>query len=209
MSSTMKLLLTGFEPFGESKVNPSEQVVRSLARQGIDGVDIYTVILPVQRTRGPETLVRAVQGTQPDAVLCLGEASRRMAISIERVAINLMDYRIPDNAGEQVVDVPVVPGGPAGYFCTLPVRAMLKAVGAAGIPAELSLSAGSFLCNQVIYTLLHHLASHHLETRAGFVHLPRLPEQVANQHPVAPSMSLETMSEGIRAAIGAIQAQPA
>ncbi len=200
----MKLLLTGFEPFGESKVNPSEKVVRALAQQGVDGVELFTVILPVDRVRGPDTLVRAARGTNPDAVLCLGEASRRIAVSIERVAINLMDYRIPDNAGEQVVDAPISPGAPAAYFCTLPVRAMLAAVCAAGTPAELSLSAGSFLCNQVTYALLHYLATNRLDTPAGFIHLPRLPEQVAGQTPAAPSMSLETMITGVRAAIGAI-----
>ncbi len=200
----MKLLLTGFEPFGDSKVNPSEKVVRALARQGVDGVELFTVILPVHRVRGPDTLVRAARGTRPDAVLCLGEALRRIAISIERVAINLLDYRIPDNAGEQVSDVPIVPGGPAAYFCTLPVRAMLAAVCAAGIPAELSLSAGSFLCNQVTYALLHDLATNRSDTPAGFVHLPRLPEQVAGQTPAVASMSLETMVAGVHAALGAI-----
>src|SRR5512146_3041576 len=121
----MKLLLTGFEPFGGSPVNPSEQVVRAIERQGIKGVQLQTAILPVERIAGPAMLIRAVQNDKPDAVLCLGEASRRAAISIERIAVNLLDYRIPDNAGQRVVDEPIVPNGPAALFISLPVRAML------------------------------------------------------------------------------------
>lgn len=200
----MKLILTGFEPFGESQINPSEQVVRALEREKIPGIELHTAILPVERVHGPQVLLDAVKRVQPDAVLCLGEASRRMAISIERVAINLMDYRIPDNAGQQITDEPIVRDGPAAYFCTLPVRAMYEAVHAAGIPTELSLSAGVYLCNQVLYTLLHHLAQNRIEIPAGFIHLPALPEQVAARDALIPSMSLETMVRGVRVAIEAI-----
>ncbi len=201
----MRLLLTGFEPFGKSHVNPSEQVVHALSREKLSGVELLTSILPVDRTRGPEALIRAFEQHQPDAVLCLGEAARRMAISIERVAINLMDYSIADNAGNQVADEPIVLDGPAAYFVTLPIRAMLGAVRAACVPAELSLSAGAFLCNQVTYSLLHYFAQHHLKNTAGFIHLPRLPEQAVECDPIVPSMSLDTMLTGIRAAIGAIR----
>lgn len=203
----MRLLLTGFEPFGGSKVNPSEQVVCALAREKIAGIDLRTAVLPVDCARGPATLIRAVEESQPDAVLCLGEASRRIAISIERVAINLMDYRIADNAGNQIVDEPIVADGPAAYFVTLPVRAMIDAAHAAGVPAELSLSAGAYLCNQVAFSLLHHLSQKRSKIRAGFVHLPALPEQVSGHHPPIPSMGLETMVKGIRAVIGAIKAK--
>jgi pyroglutamyl-peptidase len=197
----MRLLLTGFEPFAGSPINPSEQVVRALEREGIPGIDLQTAILPVDRVQGPAALIAAVQRGWPDVVLCLGEATRRMVISIERVAINLMDYRIPDNAGQQVMDEPIVPGGPAAYFSTLPVRAMLDAMCAAGIPAELSLSAGAFLCNQVLYTVLFDAAEHHPQMVAGFIHLPSLPQQVAGKNPPIPSMGLETMVAGIRVAI--------
>ncbi len=201
----MKLLLTGFEPFGESDINPSEQVVRILAREKIPGIVLHTAILPVERVRGPRLLLEAVQHIQPDAVLCLGEASRRIALSIERVAINLMDYRMPDNVGQQIVDEPIVRDGPAAYFCTLPVRVMYAAVRAAKIPAELSLSAGAYLCNQVLYTLLHYLTQNKMNVRAGFIHLPALPEQVAAHDVPIPSMSVETMVTGVKAAIGAIK----
>ena len=202
----MKVLLTGFEPFGSSQVNPSAQVVRTLARDGIPGVALHSAILPVDRQGGPATLLNAVRALHPDAIICLGEAARRMAISIERVAINLLDYRMADNAGHQAIDEPIVPDGPAAYFVTLPVRAMLEAVRTAGIPAELSLSAGAFLCNQVTYELLHYLTTHQLDIPAGFVHLPALPEQVTNAYPPMPSMALETMTCGIRAVIGTLQA---
>ena len=202
----MRVLLTGFEPFGGSQVNPSGQVVHTLARDGVPGVTLHSAILPVDRQGGPATRLNAVRALHPDAILCLGEAMRRMAISIERVALNLLDYRIADNAGHQAVDEPIVPDGPAAYFVTLPVRAMLEAVRAAGIPAELSLSAGAFLCNQVTYELLHYLTTHQLDIPAGFVHLPALPEQVANVYPLMPSMALETTTCSIRAIIGALQA---
>jgi pyroglutamyl-peptidase len=202
----MKVLLTGFEPFGGSQVNPSEQVVGRLARDGVPGVTLHSAILPVDRQGGPATLLNAVRALHPDAILCLGEATRRMAIAIERVALNLLDYRIADNAGHQAIDEPIVPDGPAAYFVTLPVRAMLAAVRAAGIPAELSLSAGAFLCNQVTYELLHYLTTHQLDIPTGFVHLPALPEQVTNAYPPMPSMALETMAHGICAVIGALQA---
>jgi len=200
----MKLLLTGFEPFGESKVNPSEQVVRALAKQEPAGISLETTILPVDRVRGPAELIQAVERSQPDAVLCLGEAGRRMAISIERVAINLLDYRIADNSGNQVTDVSIVPEGPAAYFVTLPVRAILEAIQKRGVPAELSLSAGAFLCNQVTYELLHYLAVNAINIPAGFIHLPSLPEQAAQAPGPIPSMSTETMILGITAALQTI-----
>jgi pyroglutamyl-peptidase len=200
----MRVLLTGFEPFGSSKVNPSEQVVQALSAEPLPGVDLYTAVLPVERQRGPAVLMQAVEVYRPEAVLCLGEAGRRAAVSVERVAINLLDFGIADNAGSQAVDEPIAPDGPAAYFVTLPVRAMVAAVLAAGVPAELSLSAGTFLCNQVAYELLHYLAGRQLAIPAGFVHLPLLPEQAVAAGITAPTMSLETMCRGVKAAIGAI-----
>ncbi len=200
----MKLLLTGFEPFGGSSVNPSEQVVRALADQTFEGIALRTAVLPVDRVRGPAELIGAVQHCQPEAVICLGEAARRAAISIERVAINLLDYRIADNSGNQTRDESIVPGGPAAFFATLPVRKLADAIRGVGVPVELSLSAGTFLCNQVMYELLHYLALNKLNVPAGFVHLPPLPEQVVGNLIPSPSMSLETTLRGISAAICAI-----
>ena len=195
----MRLLLTGFEPFDGSTVNPSEQAVRRLAAEGFPGVDLVTAILPVDRLRGPEKLLQAVEESQPDAILCLGEASSRAVLSIERLAVNLLNFAIPDNQGVQVEDEPIIPGRPAAYFVTLPVRKAIEAVQAAQVPVELSLSAGSYLCNQVLYMLLNFLSQRGLDVPAGFIHLPRLPEQAASQKKPAPSMSLETSLCGIKA----------
>jgi pyroglutamyl-peptidase len=195
----MKILLTGFEPFGGSPVNPSSQVVSALASHSIENVELHTAILPVTHVSGPAALVRAIESSMPDVVLCLGQAGGRSVLSIERLAVNLLDDSIADNSGAVLTDQPVVAGGPAAYFVTLPVRALLGAIRAAGVPAELSLTAGAFLCNQVLYTLLHHIAVNALPIRAGFIHVPFLPEQVVDRP--APSMGLETMCAGVHAAL--------
>ena len=209
----MRVLITGFEPFGGSTLNPSQEVVQRLASQPPVGIELHPAILPVEHRLGPSELLRAFDLYQPEATICLGEAGGRTCISLERVAVNLVDDLIADNAGEQWIDQPVVPGGPAAYFVTWPVKPMLQAMLAAGVPAELSLSAGAFLCNQVAYTLLHALATHELYNRipAGFIHLPKLPEQAAAQKLSNPrssslaTMCLEVQTRGIAAGITALQ----
>jgi pyroglutamyl-peptidase len=203
----MHFLITGFEPFGGSQINPSEQVARKLAGQVLDRSVIHTQILPVDRVLGPAKLLDALTAHPPDAVLCLGEASGRPGISLERVAINLLDFRIPDNSGNQVVDLPVVPGGPAAYLSTFPLRQMVESINNAGIPVEISLSAGTFLCNQIFYHLMHFLAAHERNIPAGFIHLPALPEQMAQQSKFGPSMNLDLLLVAIKAAVACI-AQP-
>jgi pyroglutamyl-peptidase len=200
----MKILLTGFEPFGGSTINPSEQAARALDGQVICGAQVVTAILPVEWQTAPGALYRALDDHRPDAVLCLGEAAHRPVLTIERLGINLLDFRIPDNAGLAVTDQPVVPGGPVAYFVTLPVRAVLTAVQNAGVPADLSLTAGTYLCNAILYCLLHHLAGQGSRIPAGFIHLPMLPQQAAASTNNLPSMSLETILTGIKAAIDVI-----
>ena len=197
----MRLLLTGFEPCGGSSLNPSQKAVEQLAQEGLPGIELVTAILPVDRLRGPERLLQMVEHTRPGAVLCLGEAPNRPVLSLERLAVNLLSFPIPNNQGEQVEDEPIIPGGPAAYFVTLPVRRAFQAILAAQVPIEISLSAGSYLCNQILYTLLNYLAHSESDIPAGFLHLPRLPEQVASQEKPAPSMSLETSLRGIRALV--------
>lgn len=187
-TSAMKLLITGFEPFGGHAANPSEQLARALA-----GADAACAVLPVDRERGPRTLLEALRREDPSAVLCLGLAAGRTALSVEQVAVNLLEYPMPDNAGNQVIDQPVAAGGPAAYFATLPTRQMVAAIRAAGVPAELSLSAGAFLCNQVMYTLLHHAAVNHLSLVGGFLHVPALA-----------AMDFETQLRGVKAAVNLI-----
>lgn len=200
----MKLLVTGFEPFGGSSVNPSQLVVQALTSTKLPGIELVTAVLPVDQIGGPATLIQAVRDTQPDRILCLGEAGRRPALSVERVFVNLMDYGIADNRGNQTIDEAIANDGPAAYFATLPVRAIAAAIAAAGIPVELSLSAGAYLCNQVSYALLHFLHTEKLTTPAGFMHLPYLPQQVASMPRLLPSMSLETMVQGVTIALQTI-----
>jgi pyroglutamyl-peptidase len=194
----MKLLLTGFEPFGSNTSNPSQKLVESLPEDSIKEINLFKVILPVDQAHAPTVLKTYLNKHKPDAVLCFGLASGRAKISLERVAINLMDFRIPDNAGNTITDQAVVAGGPAAYFSTLPVRSMLAALQAEGIPAELSLSAGAYLCNQVFYTLMHWLMQGNLPVKAGFIHLPALPEEAAQTGKATPSLTLD---QDIRAAL--------
>ena len=201
----MKILVTGFEPFGGNPVNPSEQVVMYLREILIPTIDLATSILPVDQNRSGKKLIEVVEMVQPEAIFCLGEAVRRSVISVERVAVNLEDYRIPDNAGSQITDQLVIPGGPAAYFATLPVRKIFEKIHLAGIPVELSLSAGSFLCNQVLYEILHYLGLHRLPAKAGFIHLPSLPEQAAKLEPKLSGMELNIALKGVLAALEGIR----
>jgi pyroglutamyl-peptidase len=189
----MKVLITGFEPFGESSLNPSQILVEGAPDSFPNGIEVVKAILPVERAAGPEALIDALLRHQPDAAICFGLAVGRPVISLERVAVNLMDYRIPDNAGETVQDQPVAADGPAAYFSRLPLAAMLESLQSNGIPAELSLTAGAYLCNQIFYTLMHHLATHQREIPAGFIHLPACPEQAAHFSKPLPTMSLDLL----------------
>ena len=160
----MRLIVTGFEPFGGAAVNASWEAVRRL-----EGVEKH--LLPVSFSRaGAE--IRALVATGPDAVLCVGEAGGRSAISVERVALNLMDARIPDNDGAQPVDAPISPGGPAACLATLPTRAIAARLTAAGIPAELSYTAGTYVCNSAFYALMDAVAQSGRAIPAGFIHVP-------------------------------------
>ncbi len=203
------LLLTGFEPFGGDALNPSAQLIQALAAERIGGLRVVAQVLPCTFAGAPLTLARAVAHHRPRLVLATGLAGGRSELSFERVAINLIDARIPDNAGAQPVDDPVVPGGPTAHFATLPVKAMVQAARAAGVPAGVSFSAGSFVCNQVFYALQHLLASEPAGAPlgGGFVHLPWLPEQAVGR-PGQPSMTLGTMALGLRAALLAAVTHP-
>lgn len=182
------VLLTGFEPFDGEASNPSWDAVRPLEGRVIAGHRIAVRCLPVAFGQALGVL-RAALRRGPALVLAVGQAGGRTAISIERIAINLDDARIADNRGAQPIDRPVVRGGPAAYFCRLPVKAMRGALRDAGIPAEISHSAGTFVCNHVFYGLMHALR-HRPHVRAGFVHIPYSPEQAA-RHPGAPSLAVD------------------
>lgn len=190
----MKALVTGFEPFGGDRVNPSLEALRRLpARLGT--LDIATRALPVVYGQALPALREAITAAMPDIVLCVGLAGGRAALSLERVAINVDDARIPDNGGNQPIDRPVVAGGPAAYFATLPIKAAVAALRDAGLPAAVSNSAGTFLCNHIFYGLMHEAAG--AQFRGGFLHVPYLPS-LAAQILGAPSMALEQIVEGIK-----------
>jgi pyroglutamyl-peptidase len=191
--SGMKALVTGFEPFGGDRVNPSLEALRRLpARLG--SLDIATQALPVVYGQALPALREAIAAAAPDIVLCVGLAGGRAALSLERVAINIDDARISDNSGNQPIDRPVIAGGPAAYFATLPIKAAVAALREAGLPAAVSNSAGTFLCNHVFYGLMHEAAR--ARFRGGFLHVPYLPSLAAHI-PGAPSMALEQIVEGI------------
>lgn len=195
----MNILLTGFEPFGGDAINPSWEVARSLHGQVIGGGTVQARCLPTTFGGAPTALQSALAEVKPQWVVALGLASGRAEISIERVAVNLIDARIPDNAGERPLDAPVRPGAPVAYFSTLPVKAMRDGLRRAGHPAGLSLSAGAFVCNQVFFELQHLLAGSGV--RSGFIHVPALPEQAALAQPAVPSMSLAVQIDAVRLAI--------
>jgi len=191
----MKALVTGFEPFGGEPVNPALEALRLLpARLG--ALEVATRVMPAVFGRSLDALEDALGAVIPDIVLCVGLAGGRAALSLERVAINIDDARIPDNSGQQPIDVPVVAGGPAAYFATLPLRAAVAALRDAGLPATLSNSAGTFVCNHLFYGLMHLAATRRPGLRGGFLHVPYLPGQAARQDG-APSMALDDIVRGI------------
>lgn len=187
----MKIMITGFEPFSNHAVNPSQQIVESIVDETLKGVDLISAVLPVDYAQAPKILLENIRKGQPDVILAFGLASRRFKIGLERIAINLMDFRNPDNSGKQISDQPIVKDGPDAYFTTLPVRLLLKLLTEENVPAEISLSAGSYLCNLVFYTIMHEIRSQHKPTLAGFIHLPALPEEAAKSDRPIPSLSLE------------------
>ncbi len=194
------VLLTGFDPFGGESINSSWLAVETLHGETIAGRRVVAAQLPTSFARGPRALRAAIRRHAPELNLCVGQAGGRAQISLERVAININDARIADNDGAQPVDTPIVRGGPAAYFSTLPIKAMFAAMREAGIPAEISQTAGTFVCNRMFYALMHALAEDgNLRggVRGGFVHIPYVPEQAA-AHPGAPSLSLGIVVAGLR-----------
>lgn len=197
-SQTRTALLIGFDPFGGDTVNPSWEAVSRLHGDTIAGRRIVAAQLPTTFAGAPKALRAALRRHAPELVLCIGQAGGRSALSLERVAINVIDARIPDNAGAQPIDTPVVKRGPAAYFTSLPIKAMHADLRAAGIPAEISQTAGTFVCNQVFYVLMHALAGSRV--RGGFMHIPFLPEQV-DTLPGTPSLGVDTVVAGLRVCI--------
>lgn len=198
-----KILVTGFSPFGGEPINPAWEAVKRLPDQ-IAGAALIKLEIPTSFSRCGPAVEAAVEAHQPDAVLCVGQAGGRACISVERVAINLAEAGIPDNDGDQPADKPIQPDGPDAYFSTLPVKAVVQNVRAQGIPCQLSYSAGTYVCNCVMYQALHLAAKRHPGLRAGFIHVPYLPAQAVDKPAGAPSMELSTLTEALEAAVEAI-----
>lgn len=198
--STRHVLVTGFEPFDGDELNPSREIARALDGSEIAGHRVIGAALPTEFARAPQVLDELILRHDPALVLALGLAASRGGLGLERVALNWIDARIPDNAGAQPVDVAVVAGAPTAYLARLPLKAMLARLNAAGIDAALSHSAGTFVCNQVFYALAHRIATVAPGLRGGFVHVPCVPAQAA-RHGAAAPMELATMIEGVRLCI--------
>ena len=200
-----RVLLTGFDAFGGAAVNPSWLAVQALHGRQVLGHTVVAAQLPTVFGDSLQVLSALLAKHRPALVICVGQAGGRSAISLERVAINVDDAPMPDNAGAQPIDTPVAPGAPAAYFSTLPIKAMLAALQREGLPAEVSQTAGTFVCNHVFYSLMHAIA-HRPElrrTRGGFVHVPWLPEQGT------PSLPLADVVRGLRVALRCALAEPA
>jgi pyroglutamyl-peptidase len=195
----MKVLITGFEPFQGDSVNPSWEAASLVAAEPPPGLDVTAVELSCVYGTAIEELYAAVALTDPELVLCTGQAGGRTGLTVERVAVNADDARIPDNAGNQPVDRPVVPGGPVAYFASLPIKRCVEAVRQEGLPASVSGTAGAFLCNHVFYGLAHLIATERPGLRGGFVHVPFSPEQVTDRN--EPSMSVPDMARGLAAVL--------
>ncbi|MBF6024360.1 pyroglutamyl-peptidase I [Lysobacter niastensis] len=198
-ATTGTVLLTGFAPFGGETCNPSQDAVCALEGEVIEGRRVVTRCLPVEFGASLAALSEAIAEVRPELVLCVGQAGGRAQISLERIAINVDDARIPDNAGAQPVDTAIAEDGPAAYFASLPIKAMLAALRAEGIPAEISQTAGTFVCNHVFYGLMHALQNVP-GVRGGFIHIPYSPAQAAH-HPGAPSLPPTVATQALRLAI--------
>ncbi|WP_298046284.1 pyroglutamyl-peptidase I [uncultured Cardiobacterium sp.] len=203
-----KLLITGFQPFDGESVNPALEVAKGLQGKTINGYEVIAREIPVVRFEALKAVQAAIEELQPNAVITIGQAGGRPDITVERVGINIDDFRIPDNKGNQPIDEPVVTGGPVAYWATLPIKKMVANVKAQGIPASVSNSAGTYVCNHLLYGLLHYLTTQGKTIiPAGFIHIPYLPEQIAvrsGKDAQVATMSLDTLLKGFEAMIAAL-----
>ena len=197
----MKLLLTAFSPFGGEKINPSLEAVK-LVKDKIFETDIIKLEVPTVFGKSIKIVADVIEKEKPDYVLCIGQAGGRYGITPERVAINIDDARIPDNEGNQPIDIPVFADGEPAYFSNLPVKAMVEEIRKEGLPASLSNSAGTYVCNHLMYGVLYTLSKKFKGVKGGFIHVPFIPEQTVDK-PGKPSMSLADIVRGLEAAIKA------
>ncbi|MGF7057766.1 pyroglutamyl-peptidase I [Brassicibacter mesophilus] len=197
----MKVLVTGFDPFGGESINPATEAVKRLPDE-IAGAEIVKIEVPTVFRKAIERLEEAIEREKPDITISVGQAGGRFDITVERVAINIDDARIADNEGNQPIDVPIFEDGEPAYFAKLPIKAMVKEMIDNNIPASVSNSAGTFVCNHIMYGLLYNADKNYPNMRGGFIHIPFLPEQVLDKR-MMPSMSLDNIIKGLTYAIKA------
>lgn len=203
----MKVLVTGFDPFGGEKVNPAFEAVKLLP-DTIAGAQIVKVEIPTVFGKSGQTLEQAIDKHHPGVVVCVGQAGGRASVSFERVAINLIEARIPDNEGKQPLGCLIKEDGANAYFTSLPLKAMVQKAHEAGLPAYISYTAGTFVCNELMYSLLYLIENKYPDIRGGFIHVPFAPEQVINKAVETPSMPLETIAKSLELAIQAAVENP-
>lgn len=204
----VKILISGFEPFGGDAVNPTGALMDALANEVIEGAELKTVLLPVHFDECADLLIAEMEAYRPDVVIACGLAKGRTSITPERIAVNVKDIppgSYADNQGQRPVDEPIVDGSPDGLFATLPIRAMVKDMSVAGIPATVSNTAGTYICNNTMYRVLDHIRIGHLPIRAGFVHFPASTEMAVLQ-PSVPSLPIPMMLDALRIMIRTVVA---
>jgi len=197
----MKILLAAFDPFGGESINPALEAVKKV-RDIIEGYPVVKVEIPTVFHQSIRVLEEKMRETDPSIILVVGQAGGRPAISVERIGINIDDARIPDNQGNQPLDEKIVSGGPEAYFSNLPIKAMTNSIRQAGIPATVSNTAGTFVCNHILYGLLHHIHREKPKARGGFIHVPFIPSQVTDKGG-QPSMAPENITKALEAALRA------
>jgi pyroglutamyl-peptidase len=202
-SESPRILVTGFEPFGGASDNPSARLIERLGGRASAQANVHAAVLPVSATRMPAALAELLTSFRPDVVLGLGEARGSATVRVERVAVNLLDFRVSDNDGLEPHDASVVPGGPPAYFTSLPATSLVEAIRAAAVPCDTSLSAGSYLCNQMLYLALHWAARSARRPLVGFLHVPSLPTQNTSDAGL-PTMDLGTLGRAVDAALARI-----
>lgn len=195
-----KVLVTGFDPFGGETINPALEAVKLLQNRTLGNIEIVTKEIPTVFYKSIKVLESCIEEVKPDIIICVGQAGGRSEITVERVAININDARIPDNENNQPIDTPIIVGGPTAYFSTIPIKLIVQNIKKAGIPASVSQTAGTFVCNHLFYGLTHLIATKYTDMRGGFIHIPYLPKQ-AIYHPGDPSMGIDDIVNALAIAI--------
>ncbi|MGL4627932.1 pyroglutamyl-peptidase I [Cetobacterium sp.] len=199
----MKVLITGFDPFGGESINPAWEAVNAM-QDMVDGIEVIKLQIPTVFKKSAEKLFAGIDEHKPDVVMCIGQAGGRYDMSVERVAINMDDGRIPDNEGYQPIDTPVYEDGENAYFATLPIKGIVEEIKAAHIPASVSNTAGTYVCNHIMYSLLYYISKNNLNIKGGFIHVPYITQQVVDKKNM-PYMEVSTITKALESAVKALK----